>query len=122
MYLVAQMVGAGKLVDSLFGIDYLYAVLLVGVLMVFYVTFSEMPATTWAQIIKAVMLLCGTSYIAFMVLTAKTRRSEIHMSIDIIILKPADLGTNDLDEVDDVIENCEHGCFRLQAVTHTRRR
>jgi cation/acetate symporter len=68
MYLVAQMVGAGKLIELLFGIDYLYAVMLVGVLMVFYVTFGGMLATTWVQIIKAVMLLFGTSFMAFMVL------------------------------------------------------
>ena len=68
MYLVAQMVGAGKLIELLFGIDYLYAVVLVGVLMVFYVTFGGMLATTWVQIIKAVMLLFGTTFMAFMVL------------------------------------------------------
>ncbi|WP_433737330.1 cation acetate symporter [Pseudomonas putida] len=68
MYLVAQMVGAGKLIELLFGIDYLYAVMLVGVLMVFYVTFGGMLATTWVQIIKAVLLLFGTSFMAFMVL------------------------------------------------------
>jgi len=68
MYLVAQMVGAGKLIELLFGIDYVYAVMLVGVLMVFYVTFGGMLATTWVQIIKAVMLLFGTSFMAFMVL------------------------------------------------------
>ncbi|MGH8389640.1 MAG: cation acetate symporter [Pseudomonas sp.] len=68
MYLVAQMVGAGKLIELLFGIDYLYAVMLVGVLMVFYVTFGGMLATTWVQIIKAVLLLFGTTFMAFMVL------------------------------------------------------
>ncbi|EJN33469.1 cation acetate symporter [Pseudomonas sp. GM80] len=68
MYLVAQMVGAGKLIELLFGIDYLYAVVLVGVLMVFYVTFGGMLATTWVQIIKAVMLLFGTTFMALMVL------------------------------------------------------
>ncbi len=68
MYLVAQMVGAGKLIELLFGIDYLYAVMLVGVLMVAYVTFGGMLATTWVQIIKAVMLLSGTTFMAFMVL------------------------------------------------------
>ena len=68
MYLVAQMVGAGKLIELLFGISYLYAVMLVGLLMVCYVTFGGMLATTWVQIIKAVMLLSGTSFMAFMVL------------------------------------------------------
>jgi cation/acetate symporter len=68
LYLVAQMVGAGKLIELLFGLSYLQAVLLVGVLMVFYVTFGGMLATTWVQIIKAVLLLSGTSFMAFMVL------------------------------------------------------
>ncbi|MBO3274726.1 cation acetate symporter [Pseudomonas sp. Milli4] len=68
MYLVAQMVGAGKLIELLFGMSYLNAVLLVGVLMVCYVTFGGMLATTWVQIIKAILLLSGTSFMAFMVL------------------------------------------------------
>ena len=68
MYLVAQMVGAGKLIQLLFGIDYLYAVLLVGVLMVFYVTFGGMLATTWVQIIKAVLLLIGVTVLTILVL------------------------------------------------------
>ncbi len=62
------MVGAGKLIELLFGISYLYAVMLVGVLMVAYVTFGGMLATTWVQIIKAVLLLSGASFMAFMVL------------------------------------------------------
>lgn len=68
MYLMAQMVGAGKLIELLFGISYLQAVLLVGVLIVFYVTFGGMLATTWVQIIKAVMLLCGATFMAYAVL------------------------------------------------------
>ncbi len=67
MYRVAQMVVAGKLIELPFGIDYLHAAMPVGVLMVFYVTFGGMLATTWVQIIKAVMLLFGTSFMAFMV-------------------------------------------------------
>ncbi|MCO6056971.1 cation acetate symporter [Pseudomonas sp. MOB-449] len=68
MYLVAQMVGAGKLIELLFGLSYTQAVMLVGVLMVCYVTFGGMLATTWVQIIKAVLLLSGTTFMAFMVL------------------------------------------------------
>ncbi|SDO13949.1 cation/acetate symporter [Pseudomonas jinjuensis] len=68
MYLVAQMVGAGKLIELLFGMSYLNAVLLVGVLMVCYVTFGGMLATTWVQIIKAILLLSGSTFMAFMVL------------------------------------------------------
>ena len=58
-YLIAQMVGAGKLIQLLFGLDYAYAVVLVGVLMMLYVTFGGMLATTWVQITKAVLLLGG---------------------------------------------------------------
>ena len=56
-YLIAQMVGAGKLIQILFGLDYWMAVVIVGVLMIIYVTFGGMLATTWVQIIKAVLLL-----------------------------------------------------------------
>ncbi|MDN0074046.1 cation acetate symporter [Crenobacter sp. SG2303] len=68
IYLIAQMVGAGKLIQLLFGMNYISAVLIVGVLMMLYVVFGGMLATTWVQIIKAVMLLCGASFMAFMVL------------------------------------------------------
>jgi cation/acetate symporter len=64
-YLIAQMVGAGQLIQLLFGLQYQYAVVIVGVLMVLYVTFGGMIATTWVQIIKAVLLLLGATYIAF---------------------------------------------------------
>jgi len=58
-YLIAQMVGAGQLIKLLFGLDYWLAVVIVGVLMVVYVTFGGMIATTWVQIIKACLLLGG---------------------------------------------------------------
>ena len=67
-YLIAQMVGAGQLIKLLFGLDYGYAVACVGVLMTMYVLFGGMTATTWVQIVKAVMLLGAASYIAFAVL------------------------------------------------------
>ena len=67
-YLIAQMVGAGKLIEVLFGLPYLYAEILVGVLMVIYVAFGGMVATTWVQIIKACLLLCGATVLALMVL------------------------------------------------------
>jgi cation/acetate symporter len=67
-YLIAQMVGAGQLIKLLFGLDYMYAVIIVGVLMMVYVLFGGMTATTWVQIIKAIMLLAGASFMAFMVL------------------------------------------------------
>ncbi len=58
-YLVAQMVGAGQLIKLLFGLDYNIALVVVGALMMVYVTFGGMVATTWVQIIKACMLLIG---------------------------------------------------------------
>ncbi|MBL8308749.1 MAG: cation acetate symporter [Rubrivivax sp.] len=67
-YLIAQMVGAGQLIKLLFGLEYTYAVIIVGVLMMVYVLFGGMTATTWVQIIKAIMLLGGASFMAFMVL------------------------------------------------------
>lgn len=67
-YLIAQMVGAGQLIKLLFGLDYNIAVVIVGVLMMAYVLFGGMLATTWVQIIKAVLLLSGASFMAFMVL------------------------------------------------------
>jgi cation/acetate symporter len=68
MYLVAQMVGAGKLIELLFGIRYESAVVIVGALMVMYVMFGGMLATTWVQIIKAALLLGGVTFMAVMVL------------------------------------------------------
>ena len=67
-YLIAQMVGAGQLIKLLFGLDYIVAVILVGILMVTYVMFGGMLATTWVQIIKAIMLLSGATVIAVLVL------------------------------------------------------
>ncbi|MBR9971956.1 cation acetate symporter [Magnetospirillum sulfuroxidans] len=58
-YLIVQMVGAGQLIKLLFGLDYAVAVVMVGVLMVVYVTFGGMIATTWVQIIKACLMLGG---------------------------------------------------------------
>jgi cation/acetate symporter len=67
-YLIAQMVGAGQLIQLLFGLQYAYAVVIVGVLMILYVTFGGMLATTWVQIIKAGLLLLGATYMAVMAL------------------------------------------------------
>jgi cation/acetate symporter len=68
LYLIAQMVGAGKLIQILFGMDYEYAVILVGIMMIIYVTFGGMLATTWVQIIKAVLLLSGVTFMGVMVM------------------------------------------------------
>ena len=68
-YLIAQMVGAGALIQLLFGLPYMYAVIGVGCLMIIYVTFGGMVATTWVQIIKACLLLAGATFMAFAVLS-----------------------------------------------------
>ena len=68
LYLIAQMVGSGKLIEILFGLDYEFAVVLVGVLMVAYVAFGGMLSVTWVQIIKAVLLLVGTTFMCIMVM------------------------------------------------------
>ncbi|WOS20825.1 cation acetate symporter [Proteus mirabilis] len=70
LYLIAQMVGAGKLIELLFGLNYHIAVILVGILMVLYVLFGGMLATTWVQIIKAILLLAGATFMAVMVMKA----------------------------------------------------
>lgn len=67
-YLIAQMVGAGKLIQLLFGLPYEVAVVIVGLLMILYVSFGGMLATTWVQVTKAVLLLAGATFMAFMVL------------------------------------------------------
>jgi cation/acetate symporter len=67
-YLIAQMVGAGQLIKLLFGLEYWIAVVIVGGLMMLYVIFCGMTATTWVQIIKACLLLGGASFMAISVL------------------------------------------------------
>ena len=67
-YLIAQMVGAGQLIKLLFGLEYWMAVVIVGGLMMVYVLFGGMTATTWVQIIKACLLLGGASFMAIMVM------------------------------------------------------
>ena len=85
-YLVAQMVGAGQLIKLLFGLDYNVALVVVGVLMMVYVIFGGMVATTWVQIIKACMLLAGGTAImllafsqfGFSFQTLTTKAMEVH--------------------------------------------
>ncbi|MBH0156078.1 MULTISPECIES: solute symporter family protein [Fictibacillus] len=66
-YMVAQLVGAGALIKLLLGIEYIYSVLIVGVLMTVYVVFGGMTATSWVQIVKAILLMLGTFIISVMV-------------------------------------------------------
>jgi len=84
LYLIAQMVGAGKLIELLFGLPYEIAVILVSVLVLAYVTFGGMLATTWVQIIKAVLLMVGVTITAFLVL------QEAGFSVDALLAGAAD--------------------------------
>ncbi|MFN9779044.1 MAG: cation acetate symporter [Alphaproteobacteria bacterium] len=67
-YLIAQMVGAGNLIRLMFGISYELSVILVGIVMLAYVLFGGMIATTWVQIVKAVLLLGGAALLSLMTL------------------------------------------------------
>ena len=92
-YMIAQMVGAGQLIKVLFGLEYLYAEILVGVIMMMYVLFGGMTATTWVQIIKACMLLGGATFMAGAVLyefgfspeALFTKAVEVHPKHDTIM-------------------------------------
>ncbi|MDD2055033.1 cation acetate symporter [Pseudomonas putida] len=83
-YLIVQMVGAGQLIKLLFGLDYPVAVMIVGALMLVYVIFGGMIATTWVQIIKAVLLLAGGTTLAVMAM------SEFGFSYEALAAKAID--------------------------------
>ncbi len=106
LYLIAQMVGAGKLIQLLFGMSYTSAVIMVGILMVLYVTFGGMLATTWVQIIKAVILLAGATFMAFMVLNTVGFSPEQMFATAVqahekhaAIMEPGQLVSNPVDAV-----------------------
>jgi cation/acetate symporter len=92
-YMIAQMVGAGQLIKVLFGLEYMYAEILVGTIMMMYVLFGGMTATTWVQIIKAVMLLGGATFMALAVLAQFgfspealfAKATEVHAKKDAIM-------------------------------------
>ncbi len=84
LYLIAQMVGAGKLIELLFGLPYEWAVISVAILVVIYVTFGGMLATTWVQIIKALLLIAGVTVLAFLVM------QEADFSVDQLLQRAAD--------------------------------
>ncbi len=85
-YLIGQLVGAGKLIQLLFGLDYLYAVITVSALMIIYVSLGGMLATTWVQLIKAILLIAGgvltcvlvLRYFDFSLSEVFTRATENH--------------------------------------------
>jgi cation/acetate symporter len=105
-YLIAQMVGAGKLIQLLFGLDYWIAVVLVGGLMMIYVTFGGMKATTWVQIIKAGLLLSGATFMAGAVLykygfspeALFAKATEVHPK-KLAIMEPGSLISNPLSAI-----------------------
>ncbi len=68
-YLIAQMVGAGGLISKIFSLDYSIAVIIVGIVMSAYVLFGGMLATTWVQIIKAILLLSGATILVLLTLS-----------------------------------------------------
>src|SRR5215210_6385816 len=104
LYLIAQMVGAGGLIRLMFGLDYEHAIVLVGIVMIGYVLFGGMIATTWVQIVKAVLLMSGAMLLAILVLL------RFHMSPAALfaaaaerygdaVLAPGKLVSNPLDAV-----------------------
>ncbi len=104
LYLIAQIVGAGKLIQLLFGMNYLSAVMIVGVLMVVYVLFGGMLATTWVQMIKAVLLLSGATFMSFLIMkhagfsmeSLFKQATGIHEK-GIAIMEPGSLVSNPID-------------------------
>ena len=105
-YLIGQMVGAGQLIKLLFGLDYIVAVIVVGALMMIYVTFGGMTATTWVQIIKACLLLGGATFIALGVMShfgfsfeaLFAKAVEVHPK-KMAIMAPGSLVTNPVDAI-----------------------
>jgi cation/acetate symporter len=104
LYTIAQMVGAGALIKLMFGIPYEAAELIVGVVMLMYVLFGGMIATTWVQIIKAVLLLFGVTLLTLMVLakfgwSPAGLYAAVSSQIGQTALEPGGLVTSPLDAV-----------------------
>jgi cation/acetate symporter len=104
LYTIAQMVGAGSLIKLMFGIDYVWAELIVGAVMLAYVLFGGMIATTWVQIVKAVLLLGGVTILTLMVLAQfGWSPGQLYQSVAEKLgqkaLEPGGLVTNSLDAV-----------------------
>jgi cation/acetate symporter len=103
-YLIAQMVGAGVLIQALVGIEFWLAVVVTGVFMLCYVVFGGMIATTWVQIIKAGLLLAGAALLTILVLNrvgwnpldlfakaeAKSEDGEAYLKPGLFLPKPID--------------------------------
>lgn len=92
-YMIAQMVGAGSLVSLLIPqFSFNIAIVLVGILMLVYVIFGGMLATTWVQIVKAVLLMCGTILISFLVM-AHFGFNPVRFFDEIAMIKGCPTGT-----------------------------
>jgi cation/acetate symporter len=103
-YTIAQMVGSGSLIKLMFGLPYEMAEIIVGAIMLAYVLFGGMLATTWVQIIKAVLLLCGVSVMMFIVLAKfNFNPGELYTAVAAQYgqgaLEPGGLITNPIDAV-----------------------
>ena len=106
-YLIAQMVGAGKLIQLMFGMQYQYSIVIVGVVMMVYVLFGGMLATTWVQIIKACLLLSGATLMAVLVLAKFgfnpaalfARAAELSNKPGVNVLGPGPLVSKPLDAI-----------------------
>jgi cation/acetate symporter len=80
-YTIAQMVGAGNLIALMFGVRYEWAVVAVGAVMLAYVLFGGMIATTWVQIIKAVLLLCGVTLLTGLVIAQFDSLGDLYAAV-----------------------------------------
>lgn len=103
-YLIAQMVGAGTLIKLMFGLPFELAVIIVGSLMILYVLFGGMLATTWVQIIKAVLLLGGATLLVFLTLSQfgfnyETLFSQAATKYGDTFLQPGGLVTSPVDAI-----------------------
>ena len=102
-YTIAQMVGAGNLVQLMFGIPYLWAEIIVGCVMLAYVLFGGMLATTWVQIIKAVLLLAGVTLLTLLVIAHVGTPGDLYAAVSKhygqAALEPGALAKNPLEAV-----------------------
>ncbi len=102
-YTIAQMVGSGNLIKLMFGIPYAWAEIIVGVVMLAYVLFGGMLATTWVQIIKAVLLLIGVTVLTLLVFVHVGGPSDLYAKVSHNIgqkmLEPGALASNPLEAV-----------------------
>ena len=103
-YAIAQMVGAGNLIKLMFGIPYEAAEIIVGLVMLVYVLFGGMLATTWVQIIKACLLLGGVTILMLLGLShfgfsPGTLYGEVEKMYSASMLNPGGLVTNPLDAI-----------------------